>query len=120
MFVQRQMQKQRRINKSLNKKLSNVLLDVVEVSNVLTRMPASPQNGGKATTKNFEVQSVAEVRACPGVTDKSITYRGRSPSVVFHRLTSHSIFVPSSFSSSGGTPSCVDLSVFRHCFHHII
>ena len=83
MFVQRQMQKQRRINKSLNKKLSNVLLDVVEVSNVLTRMPASPQNGGKATTKNFEVQSVAEVRACPGVTDKSINYRGRSPSVVF-------------------------------------
>ena len=120
MFVQRQMQKQRRINKSLNKKLSNVLLDVVEVSNVLTRMPASPQNGGKATTKNFEVQSVAEVRACPGVTDKSINYRGRSPSVVFHQLTSHSIFLPSSFTSSGGTPSCVDLSVFHHCFHHII
>ena len=77
MFVQRQMQKQRRINKSLNKKLSNVLLDVMEVNNVLTRMPVSPQNGGKATTKDFEVQSVAEVRACPGLTDKSVTYRGR-------------------------------------------
>nr|KAG5703448.1 hypothetical protein BaRGS_022497 [Batillaria attramentaria] len=75
MFVQRQLQRQRKINKSLNKKLSNVLLDVVEVNNVLTRVPTSPRDGTVTTTKNFDVQSVAKVRSCPGVTDKSTMYR---------------------------------------------
>ncbi|XP_076448814.1 uncharacterized protein LOC143285434 [Babylonia areolata] len=81
-FVQRQLQRQRRINKSLNKKLSNVLLDVVEVNNVLTRGPTSSRGlqgggggGGKAAVKDFQVQSVAKVRSCPGVTDQSVNFR---------------------------------------------
>ena len=69
--------RQRKINRSLNKKLSNVLLDVVEVNNVLTRVPKTSQDGVKVTTKNFTVQSVAHVRSCPGVTDKSPTFRGK-------------------------------------------
>ncbi|KAL8574588.1 hypothetical protein ACOMHN_061588 [Nucella lapillus] len=77
-FVQRQLQKQRKINKSLNKKLSNVLLDVVEVNNVLTRGPASSSQVGQgkdSAAKDFQVHSVAKVRSCPGVTDKSTTFR---------------------------------------------
>ncbi|XP_076470094.1 uncharacterized protein LOC143300366 [Babylonia areolata] len=70
-FVQRQLHRQRKVNKNLNKKLSNVMLDVVEVNNVLTRVPTSPRDGVKATAKTFHVQSVAKVRSCPGVTDQS-------------------------------------------------
>lgn len=77
MYVHRQLNQQRKINKSLNKKLSNVLLDVVEFNNVLARVPTSPRDGA-ITSKNFDVQTVTKVRSCPGITEKSITFRGRS------------------------------------------
>jgi hypothetical protein len=35
--------------------------------------------GGKAALrKDFEVQSVGKVRQCPGVTEKSVSFRGRN------------------------------------------
>lgn len=86
-FVQRQLAKQRKVNKSLNKKLSNVLLDVQEVHNVMARGPlvlSADGNGGvgvsmggsgKAMLKDFEVQSVGKVRGCPGATEKSVSFR---------------------------------------------
>lgn len=79
MFVHRQLKRQRKINKSLSKKVSNILLDVVEVNNVLTRAPTSSHDGVITTaSKNFQVQSVPKVSSCPGITNKSTTYKGES------------------------------------------
>ncbi|KAH9495258.1 hypothetical protein Btru_016200 [Bulinus truncatus] len=52
MSMERKLQHQRKINRSLNKKLSNVILDVVEVNNVLTNKlptgtPKSPSRSSR-------------------------------------------------------------------------
>ncbi|GFO25422.1 fibrinogen-like protein 1 [Plakobranchus ocellatus] len=73
MQVERKLHRQRRINRSLNKKLSNVILDVVEVNNVIsTKLPASTGTvGGTTTGKQFAVESSSAIRACPGISNVS-------------------------------------------------
>ncbi|GFR93900.1 fibrinogen-like protein 1 [Elysia marginata] len=71
MQVERKLHRQRRINRSLNKKLSNVILDVVEVNNVISKkLPASGAPvDGNAGGKHFAVESSSSIRACPGISN---------------------------------------------------
>ena len=79
MQVERKLHRQRRINRSLNKKLSNVILDVVEVNNVISKK--LPTSGGPVTGnaagKKFEVESSSSIRACPGISNVSKQHQGR-------------------------------------------
>ncbi|XP_012943904.1 fibrinogen C domain-containing protein 1-A [Aplysia californica] len=73
MLMERKLQQQRRINRSLNKKLANVILDVVEINNVMThKLPTGDAARGR---KVFEVESTSSLRSCPGVTDKTKHYK---------------------------------------------
>uniref|UniRef100_A0A2C9JNA2 Fibrinogen C-terminal domain-containing protein n=1 Tax=Biomphalaria glabrata TaxID=6526 RepID=A0A2C9JNA2_BIOGL len=73
MMMERKLQHQRKINKSLNKKLSNVLLDVVEVNNVLSNK--LPTGDAKKTVKKYAVESSTDMRSCPGITDSSQKFK---------------------------------------------
>lgn len=74
MLMERKLQNQRKINKSLDKKLSNVILDVVEVNNVLTQK--LPIGDAAKSSKKFAVESISDARSCPGISDSSTLYKG--------------------------------------------
>ena len=80
MQVERKLHRQRRINRSLNKKLSNVILDVVEVNNVISKkLPASGAPvAGNSAGKQFSVESSSSIRACPGLSNVSKQHEGRN------------------------------------------
>ncbi|CAL1530632.1 unnamed protein product [Lymnaea stagnalis] len=73
MQMERKLQHQRKINRSLNKKLSNVILDVVEVNNVLTQK--IPTGDTTVQSKKFAVESSVGTRSCPGITDSSKQFK---------------------------------------------
>ncbi|WAR11570.1 FGL2-like protein [Mya arenaria] len=60
------------ISKNLDKKLSGVMLDVVEVNNVLSKKVVTPD--GIIQTKNIEVQSVSKVPSC-SISPESVVFR---------------------------------------------
>ncbi|KAK6178185.1 hypothetical protein SNE40_012995 [Patella caerulea] len=72
MYMEQKLQRQRKASRSLNDKLSNVILDVVEVNNLLTRKPASSHS--KFKDKQVVVESVADVKTCQGYTGESMVF----------------------------------------------
>lgn len=75
MYMETKLKHQRSMSRSLNHKLSNVILDVVEVNNVLTKKV--PTADRTVQDKAISVESVASVRSCPGITDRSKVYKGK-------------------------------------------
>ncbi|XP_067651297.1 techylectin-5B-like [Haliotis asinina] len=73
MYMETKLKHQRSMSRSLNHKLSNVILDVVEVNNVLTKKV--PTSDRTVQDKAISVESVASVRSCPGITDQSKVYK---------------------------------------------
>ncbi|ESO92856.1 hypothetical protein LOTGIDRAFT_162333, partial [Lottia gigantea] len=63
MLMEQKLKRQRKISRNLNQKLSNVVLDVVEVNNYLMkRVP----NVNLANDKQIIVESIADSRVCTG------------------------------------------------------
>lgn len=78
MKMERRLRHQQRINRSLNKKLSNVILDVVEVNNQLsTKIVAAATSGSRSKpAKKFRVESAGKLNSCPGFSDTSKVFKG--------------------------------------------
>ena len=79
MQMERKLKAQRRVNRSHSKKLANLVLDVVEINSVMTsQLPTGDAARPGQGRKVFRVESLQDQRSCPGVTDKTKHYKGRS------------------------------------------
>lgn len=65
MFIEQKIRKQKEISRNLDNKLSNIMLDVVEVNNVLFRKTTGP--GTSLKQKHIKVESASHARQC-GIT----------------------------------------------------
>lgn len=74
MFMEQKIRKQKEISRNLDNKLSNIMLDVVEVNNVLSRKTPGP--GTSLKDKQIKVESAAHVRQC-GITDDTDIFQGK-------------------------------------------
>ncbi|XP_014773323.1 techylectin-5B [Octopus bimaculoides] len=89
MFMEQKIRKQKEISRNLDNKLSNIMLDVVEVNNVLSRKTPGP--GTSLKDKQIKVESAAHVRQC-GITDdtdifqdcQDVYERGHTDSSVYY------------------------------------
>lgn len=75
MFMEQKLQRQREINRDLDHKLSNVMIDVAEVNYVLEKKV--PNENSNLESKEVEVQAVSKVRSC-GVTDDKARFAGKT------------------------------------------
>lgn len=73
-YFENSMQDQNKMFKNLDKKVSGVMLDVVEVNNVLSKKPTAAVDG-QVQAKEIEVQSVSKVTSC-SVSPETVIYRG--------------------------------------------
>ena len=73
-YLEQTMQEQSDLSQHLDKKLSHVMLDVVEVNNVLSKKVAVKD--GHVQDKDIRVKSASKINACPE-TQEAVTFRGR-------------------------------------------
>lgn len=71
-FLETSIQDQNAMSRNLDKKLSGVMLDVVEVNNVLSKKVAKVD--GQVHAKEIQVQSVSKVTSC-SVSPETVIYR---------------------------------------------
>lgn len=72
MFIEQKIRKQKEISRNLDNKLSNIMLDVVEVNNVLSRKSTGP--GTSLQQKEIKVESASHVRQC-GITKDTVVFK---------------------------------------------
>ncbi|GAB1597851.1 techylectin-5B-like [Argonauta hians] len=89
MFMEQKIKKQKEISRNLDNKMSNIMLDVVEVNNVLSRKNPGP--GTSLKDKKIKVESASHVRQC-GITSEAEIFqdcqdvyeRGHTDSSVYY------------------------------------
>ncbi|XP_041375257.1 angiopoietin-related protein 7-like [Gigantopelta aegis] len=74
MYMETRLRNQRKISRGLNHKLTNVILDIVEVNNVLNKRPAGHLAATTSRKKRIAVEDATRIRSCPGITDHSHVY----------------------------------------------
>jgi len=74
-YLEMSIKDQGEISQNLDKKLSGVMLDVVEVNSVLSKKVVTVD--GEIHTKNIEVQAVSQVTGCSRAPD-AITFKGKA------------------------------------------
>lgn len=73
-YLESSIQEQSSTSRNLDKKLSGVMLDVVEVNNVLSKKVTTKD--GQVHSKDIQVQSVSKVTSC-SVSPETVIYRGQ-------------------------------------------
>lgn len=79
-FLENSIQDQSMTSKHLDKKLSGILLDVMEVNNVLSKKAVSID--GQVQDKNIEVQSVSKITSCTK-SPEAVVYRGKHMNIFY-------------------------------------
>ncbi|KAL3859865.1 hypothetical protein ACJMK2_010054 [Sinanodonta woodiana] len=72
-YLEQKITRQHEVSRNLDNKLSNIMLDVAEVNNVLSKKV--PTKNGLLQDKEIKVQNAAKVNACSATTSEAVVFK---------------------------------------------